>query len=142
MNAPTDPALHSFFSNEKGELPPFIHGIDDFVHVKIVYLRGSLDGSASKQMEFFFRKAEKNPGLLDKNVLLDFRKVEQIDSASIAQLVKALGLLKKKNYKLGMVNVSDRMRSTLEILKLDAVFRVFDSKTEALEEIMRWSENW
>jgi anti-anti-sigma factor len=138
----SDPTLKVFFSNEKGDLPSFIHGIDDFPHCKMVYLKGRLDRSASAEMEYFFIKAQKNPGLLNKDVLLDFRKVEEIDTASIAQLLKILALLKKNHHKLGLFNVQERMRSQLEILKLDSVFQVFNSNTEALKEVLKWSEEW
>jgi len=136
------PALRQFFSNEKGELPGFIHAIDDFVHVKIVYLQGRLDSSTSTDMDHFFKKAKKNPAQLDKSILLDFRKVDHIDSAAVAQLFRILTLLKLKRHRLGLINVSDRVVSMLEILKLDMAFQVFESKSKALEEVQRWSREW
>ncbi len=137
-----DQTLRTFFSNEKGELPSFIHGVDDYVHVKMVYLKGRLDHSASSEMEYFFIKAQKNPGQLNKDVLLDFRKVEEIDTSSIAQLLKILALLKKNQHRLGLFNVPERMLSQLEVLKLENVFQVFSSNTEALLEVLRWSQEW
>ena len=142
MSASPEQTLRVFFSNEKGLLPGFIHGIDDFVHVKIIYLKGRLDGSASTAMDYFYKKAQKNPGQLNKDVLLDFRKVDEVDSATVAQLLKILTLLKKNSHRLGLFNVSQRIVHQLEICNLDQVFQVFASKGEALNEVMRWSQKW
>lgn len=141
MNAdPEGPTLRKFSSADG--LPSFIERIDDFPHVKILYLKGTLDNAASVEMDHFFKKAQKSPAHLDKNVLLDFRKVAHVESGAIAQLIKALTLLKKKGHHFGLLNASDKLRDTLEIMKLDKAFRVFDSKSEALAEVMKWSEEW
>lgn len=136
------PILHQFFSNEKGELPLFIRGIDEFVHIKFVYLQGKLDTSASVEMDRFFKKAQKSPINLDRSVLLDFRKVEHVDSAGIAHLFKILTLLKKDNHRLGLINVSEEIRDLLGILKVDHAFQVFETKSEALKEVLKWSDEW
>ena len=119
MTEKPDPTLGVFFSGEKGDLPTFIHAVDDFPHVKIVYLKGPLDNSTSVEMDRFFKKAQKSPAHLDKNVLLDFRKVEHVDSVAIAQLLKAMTVLKNKKRHFGLFNVSEKMRSMLEILFLE-----------------------
>jgi anti-anti-sigma regulatory factor len=138
----SDNTLLTFFSNEKGELPSFIKGVDDYVHVKMIYLQGKLDRSVSEEMEYFFIKAKKDPGLLNKDILLDFRKVEEIDTAVIAELLKILALLKKKQHRMGIFNVPERMMSQMEILKVDNLFQIFSSNTEALKEVLRWSAEW
>jgi anti-anti-sigma factor len=126
----------------KDNLPSFIQSIDDFEHMKIVYLKGNLDSAASADMDYFFKKEQKTPAQLNKSFLLDFRKVENVDSAGIAQLFKLLTLLKKKKYRLGLINLPDRVQGMLEILKLDKAFHIFETRTQALEEIRRWSEGW
>lgn len=136
------PILHQFFSNDKGELPLFIRGIDEFTHIKIVYLQGNLDTSASVEMDRFFKKAQKSPINLDRSVLLDFRKVDHVDSAGIAHLFKILTLLKKENHRLGLINVSKEIQDLLEILKVDSAFQVFETKSAALKEVIKWSETW
>jgi anti-anti-sigma factor len=140
MNDPEDPALKKFSAADG--LPHFVERVDDFPHVKILYLKGRLDNHASVDMDKFFKDTRKNPAKLDKSVLLDFRKVDHLETAAVAQLIKALTLLKKKKYHFGMLNVSEKMRDTLEILKLENAFRIFDTKSEALEEVLKWSEEW
>jgi anti-anti-sigma factor len=140
VTEPQEPTLRKFSAADG--LPAFIERIDDFPHTKILYLKGALDNDAAIQMDHFFKKAQKSPAHLDKNVLLDFRKVAHMESGAIAQLIKALMVLKKKGHHFGLLNVSDKMRGTLEILKLDTAFRIFDSKSEALEEVVKWSEEW
>ncbi len=140
MSDPDGPTLKKFSAADG--LPSFIERIDDFPHLKIVYLKGTLDNAASVEMDRFFQKARTSPAGLDKNIILDFRKVPHVESGAIAQLIKAMTVLKKKGHHFGLLNVSDKMRDTLEILKLDRTFRIFNSKSETLKEVMKWSEEW
>ena len=134
--------LGRFFTNENGQFPSFVDAIDSFEHVKIVRLKGRLDSQASGEMGYFFKKVQKSPGQLDRSVLLDFRKVESVETTAIAQLLKILTLLKKKNYRLGLFNVPEIMSGMLEVLKLENVFQIFDSKAKAYKAILEWSHEW
>lgn len=128
--------------DEKDALPPFIDKIQDFPHVKMVHLKGVLDSAASVEMKRFFDRAKKVSGELDKSVILDFRKVERVETPAIAELLKMLVQLNKKKYRFGLLNVSDSVAGMLQILKLDKVFHIFPSKSEAFRQIIDWSREW
>ena len=134
--------LGDFFYNTKGEMPSFIESVDEYPHLKIVKLKGWLDHTTVPEVQFYLKKAKKNRGVLNKNVLLDLKNVASVDTAAIAGLLQVLSELKQKNYKLGLMNVPETMRDHLKILKLDEIFLVFESENKAFREILAWSEGW
>ena len=60
----------------------------------------------------------------------------------MAGLVEVLAALKRKNFKLGLMNVPDSFKGMLEILKLENIFLIFQSESIALSEILAWSKEW
>jgi len=134
--------LNEFFYNDKGKLPSFIESVDDFPHLKIVKLRGPIDGMTVPKVQFFLKKAQKNPMVLNKSVLLDLRKVTHVDTIAIAGILKVLSTLTQKKYKLGLVNAPEALRSQLAILRLDKIVTVFESWEKALLEIHTWNKEW
>jgi len=138
----SDGMLGEFFSNEDGVLPLFIHTIDNFPHVRIVHLKGSLDSSVIPAMTRFFEKARHSQGRLNKNVILDLKKVTQVDTAALAQLLKIFATLKQKRYRLALMNMPETIRGMIEILRLDHVFLLLESDKKAYEEILAWSSEW
>ena len=134
--------LADFFLNNDGKLPSFIESVDDFPHLKIVRLRGNIDSDALGDIQFFIKKINKKSEILNKSVLLDLRKVEQIDTAAIAQLLQLFKDLKEKKYRLGIMNAPEMLRHMMGILKLDDIFLTFESQKKAFSEILAWSEDW
>ena len=66
------------------------------------------------------------------NVIIDFTKIDYIDSTGIGELVGYLGKFTNQNRKLILVNPSDRIQKLLKLAKLDAVFRIYSSEEEAV----------
>lgn len=135
-------ALGNFFTNEDGKLPSFVDKIEDFPHMRILRLKGKLVTSIIPEMTAFFEKPKRGQGELNKNLLIELRKVTEVDSAALAQLVRILATLKQKKYRLGFFNVPEKPRAMLEILKLDQVFLIFESETQAFKQVLLWSEEW
>jgi anti-sigma B factor antagonist len=59
--------------------------------------------------------------------------VSYIDSSGVASLVEAYQKAKTKNQKFVLVSVSDSARRVLELARLDKVFTICGSISEALE---------
>lgn len=123
-------------------LPTFIEKVDDFPHLRIVKLRGEIDHRTLTEVQDRLKKIKPDDVLLSKSVVLDLRKVERVDTSAIAGLLKVLSGLKKKNFKLAVMNAPDSVKDQLAILKLDTVVSVFDSKLSTFSEIIKWSEDW
>lgn len=134
--------LAEFFHNDKGKLPFFIDKVEDFPHLKIVRLRGDLDATTIAEIQAFTKKAKKKGIPLNKNLILDLRKVARVDTAAIAQLLHIFSQLKQKKQRMGIINAPDALKDMIGILKLDDVFLTFESQNKALSEIIAWSEDW
>ena len=123
-------------------MPSFVESVEDYTNLKIVRLKGYLDISAVSEVQNFLKKAKKTKGFLNKSVILDLKNVAQVDSAVVAGLVKVLLELRQNNFKLGLMNVADNLKSMLQIMKLEGVFLVFESEKKAFGEILAWSQDW
>lgn len=66
------------------------------------------------------------------NVLVDFSRINYIDSTGIGELVGFLGRFRDRDRKLILVNPSDRIRKLLAIAQLDRLFAIYDSLESAL----------
>ncbi|HTL70800.1 MAG TPA: STAS domain-containing protein [Candidatus Eisenbacteria bacterium] len=129
-------------SADKGSWPGFIDGVDEFSHLIMVKLKGDLDFHAVPEVTRFLDNSDNGRKLTKKSVLFDLRKVEKVDTAVIAQLIVVLSKLKQRNFKLGLMNVPDRLNGIVEILKLEDILRIFPTKSDAFNEILAWSEDW
>ena len=123
-------------------MPSFVESVDDYPHLKIVRLKGRLDISTIQDVHLFLQNTKKKESGANKSVLLDLTHVAEVDSAAVAGFVQVLSDLKHKNFKLGLMNIPESLRSMLQILKLESVFAVFESEKKAFSEIIAWSKEW
>lgn|SRR3989338_981703 len=81
--------------------------------------------------------AEATKAKKTKNILFDLKEVSQTDSAGIAGLVDLLRYMKSHHIdgKVGLLNLSENMRSLLTISKVGELFKDYKSEKEALEEL-------
>lgn len=66
------------------------------------------------------------------DVLIDFSRINYIDSTGIGELVGYLGQFRDLQRKLILVNPSERMRKLLEVARLADLFPVYSSVEAAL----------
>jgi anti-anti-sigma factor len=96
----------------------------------ILYVEGLI--KLGESAEFFSAALE---GVLKNestNVIVDFTKIDYIDSTGIGELVGYLGKFTNQNRKLILVNPSERILKLLKLAKLDAVFKIYSSEDEAI----------
>src|SRR5262245_14728701 len=96
-------------------LPPFIDSVQEFPHLRIVKLQGELDTRAMTVAQDYLKKTKEDV-ILAKSVVLDLRKVNRVDTVAIAGLVQVLAGLKKKKFRLAIMNAPDALKDQLEIL--------------------------
>lgn len=83
--------------------------------------------------QFFAQALERALEEDDGNVLVDFSRINYIDSTGIGELVGYLGRFRDRNRKLILINPSDRIRKLLAIAQLDRLFTIYDSLESALQ---------
>lgn len=101
--------------------------LDNFT---ILYVEGLI--KLGESAEFFSSALE---GVLKNestNVIIDFTKIDYIDSTGIGELVGYLGKFTNQNRKLILVNPSERIQKLLKLAKLDAVFKIYNTEEEAV----------
>jgi len=105
--------------------------------VTIVKLTGNITFDTfnlkSNQDEFSRRVKRKRV----KNILFDLKDVREVDTAAIAALVSRLRYLKirRSRGKIGLINLSPRMRHLLEISKTNELFTEYPSEEEAIDNL-------
>lgn len=68
-------------------------------------------------------------------IILDLRKVRYLYSDALGKLVSLNGKVKNHSGKLGLCNLSDDAYEVIATTGLTRVFSIFDSRSEALEEL-------
>jgi len=101
--------------------------LDNFT---ILYVEGLI--KLGESAEFFSSALENVLKNESTNVIIDFTKIDYIDSTGIGELVGYLGKFTTQNRKLILVNPSERIQKLLKLAKLDAVFKIYNSEEEAV----------
>lgn len=96
----------------------------------ILYVEGLI--KLGESAEFFSSALETVLKDDDTNVVVDFTKIDYIDSTGIGELVGYLGKFSGQNRKLILVNPSERILKLLKLAKLDTVFSIYSSEDEAI----------
>ena len=101
--------------------------VDNFT---ILYVEGLV--KLGESAEFFSSALENVLKNESTNVIVDFTKIDYIDSTGIGELVGYLGKFTTQNRKLILVNPSERIMKLLKLAKLDAVFKIYNTEEEAI----------
>ncbi len=96
----------------------------------ILYVEGLI--KLGESAEFFSAALENVLKNESTNVIVDFTKIDYIDSTGIGELVGYLGKFSNQNRKLILVNPSERIMKLLKLARLDAVFKIYGSEEEAI----------
>jgi len=127
--------LRDFFST-KGKKPmPFVKNIKDHGIVQIVRLKGDIDASTIPEFERKIWNNRKKRGLFNKNIIIDFKDVKNIDTSTVAVLVRALAEIKHKDRTLAVINVTDKLETMFEVTKVRKLFTLYKSEHEALNHL-------
>ncbi|PYQ28486.1 MAG: hypothetical protein DMF57_17440 [Acidobacteria bacterium] len=96
----------------------------------VLYVEGLI--KLGESAEFFSSALENVLKNESTNVIVDFTKIDYIDSTGIGELVGYLGKFTTQNRKLILVNPSERIKKLLKLAKLDAVFKIYGTEEEAI----------
>lgn len=103
--------------------------------VMLVELVGSLDVSLQSNMKDKLMKvfSENQNG----DVVLDFQKVNFIDSSCLGVLVSLARTLRENKSDIKLIHLTEDVRSIFQITRLDKIFEIFDNAQEAVNSFFR-----
>ena len=128
-------SIGDIFKDQNGNIFAYIKEIKEINDLAIVRLRGTIDSYTIPIIRANLgSKLEK---YLDKDILLDFKEVAHIDSATLASFIQLLNELKMYNRKLGIANAPLLLKSYLNITKLESVVQIYKSEKAALEDLLQ-----
>lgn len=124
-----------FFFRKSKQKPSYIGKVDSFTYLDIIRLKGPMDYTVIPLIEDRIQRDRAQGGTIDKNILLDFKNVEKIDSSAIAFHVARLKEFQAKQYKLAFINLSQEYQDMLSIFKQDEIFMIYDDEEKAVLEL-------
>ena len=96
----------------------------------ILDVNGQIDMQTSPSLRQILKKKFEEKG---SKVLINFSKVQFIDSSGIATLVEALKDSRSKKGVFRLVSLSHSVKNVFQLAQLDKVFEIFSSEVQALE---------
>lgn len=125
--------LDTVFRDIEGKAYPYIKGIEDKGNFVIVRLKGSIDAYTIPEIEDDFEDTINKR--LEKNILLDFKAVNKVDSSTLAAIIALLDKLQEFGLKLGIINATDTLKNYLKIERVEALVKVYRTEQEAVQEL-------
>ena len=103
--------------------------------VTIVDLRGKIDfGDGSKRLREILSELVTHG---TKNVLLNMKEVDFVDSSGIGEMVRGHVQLAKIGGQLKLVNLSKHVRMLLQVTSLNKIFEIFDDELNGIRSFAR-----
>ncbi len=110
--------------------------IHDYHNIHIVRLRGAIDMSTISEINEFRQTVRAKLGLLHMDMVLNFKNVSHVDSATCAELVKVQSELEREKHRLILVDVPREFKSLLEISRVSDMFSIYKSEKRALKKLL------
>ena len=125
-------------SKEKSEKkPPYLERVDELEKVSIVRLKGEITREMIPVIEKRIQDNRRMGSKIEKNVIADFAKVVDVDSATVAFHIIHLEEYHQKGFEVGFINLNEEMKGLLEMFKKTAPFKVYPSEDEAVRDLNR-----
>ena len=125
--------IKDVFKNKNGKVFNYVKEVKEMDGLVIVRLKGVIDAYTIPKIEIKHgSEIEEN---LDKHILLDFKEVARIDSATLASLILLLNELKARHRKLGIVSPTPFLMNYININRLESEIRIYKNEKIALRNL-------
>lgn len=95
----------------------------------VIRPKGDIDLSRAPSLRQQISEVQKgNPGRL----VIDLSDVPYMDSSGVATLVEAMQVARRRNQKLVLCCPQEKVKAIFEIARLDMVFKIVNSRDEAV----------
>jgi anti-anti-sigma factor len=126
-------SIKYLFEKEKNKPFDYVKEIKETPDLAIIRLKGNIDRYT---IPFFDDENIKEEDIFfDKHIIMDFKDVTRVDTATIASLINFLDILKNNERKLAIINASTLFNSYLELTHLSSVLALYNDEEEALKAI-------
>lgn len=95
----------------------------------LIEVSGEIDASSSIELD----NALKNAAGLHMKIIVDLQNLEYISSAGLGVFISYLEDLKKQQIKLVLFGLQDKVREVFDILGLQYLMNITDTKEEAID---------
>jgi anti-sigma B factor antagonist len=89
----------------------------------LLELRGTVNRNAKERLEAAYRSALEYPG----EIILDFAKVDYINSTGIAVIVGILAMARGESREVGAVGLSEHYREVFQITRLSDFMHIYQT---------------
>lgn len=103
--------------------------------MRVIRLPGSVGRDVGAEADGADSEAAKTEGVFGRPVLFDFKETTDVDSATVAYLVRALRRRLAAHMPVGIVNAPPLLAAELEITRVGPLLLVFRSEDEAVREL-------
>ncbi|MEO0596643.1 MAG: STAS domain-containing protein [Chloroflexota bacterium] len=100
--------------------------------VSIIDIEGQVTGFAEKVMNEVYEEASANGASF---ILLNFAKLEYMNSSGIGLIVTMLIRAQRNNNKLAAYGLSPHYRQIFELTRLEDAIAIFETEADALEAV-------
>lgn len=98
--------------------------------ISIVELFGNLNARNANQFKNSITNLADDKSIF---LVIDMEGVDFVDSTGLGSLVAALRIVREKNGDIKVCNLKDNVRSVFELIRLNKLFDIFDSRNEAID---------
>ncbi len=102
---------------------------------KVVLININLSEASLNQSEDFKKFLYDSTDLTSPKLVLDMIEIEYMDSSFIGALVAGLKNVLAKGGEMALININNDVMALFELTRLDKVFKIYNTKQEALEEL-------
>ncbi|MFH1593894.1 MAG: STAS domain-containing protein [Candidatus Omnitrophota bacterium] len=125
--------IADLFKDRKGKILPYIKEIKRLERLTIIRFHGFMDSSTipiiNENIGSYTRDA------LDRNILLDFKDVTNVDSSTVASIILLLNNVQKSDRKLGLINVTNQLINFLRVERIETLIKIYKSEEEGLKDL-------
>lgn len=97
--------------------------------VVVCRVKSDVDINSSPDVRDYFERLTREK---KEKILIDFETVDYVDSSGLATFVEILKNMRAYGGKLKIINLTDKVQGLFEITKLDKLFDIATSETDAL----------
>lgn len=103
--------------------------VEDYDNWQICFISGS---SSATEKDRFNESLVETLSNCNKDLIINMRDLEFIDSSGIASLVLGKKVLAKNGYRLSLTNIPEPIRNIFEITFLDRLIPMYDDMSEVI----------